>query len=133
MIVVPGEIIVMIDCDDTLCLFAPTKEQLDNYGIDFLNPTTKEMDRIVPCRENIEQLKRHALRGTNCIVWTAAGVSWAVALVRALGIEKYVTACVSKPTFLIDDKDPSYFMPKPSYFKDSYDVSYLKPRNNSEK
>ena len=121
MIVIPGEIIAMIDCDETLCLFAPTQYQLDKYGIDFPNPTTGEMDKVVPCKENIEQLKRHALRGNSVVVWTAAGCAFAVALVKALGIEKYVTACVSKPTFLLDDKDPSEFMPKPRYYKDNYE------------
>ncbi len=38
-------------------------------------------------------------------VWSKTGKSWAQAVVEKLGIEEYVVGTLSKPDFLLDDRD----------------------------
>ena len=52
------------------------------------------------------------------MVWSASGYEWAVATVKALGLEGYVDLIMSKPLRIYDDKDAADFMPTRRYFID---------------
>ena len=130
MIVVPGNTIVFIDVDDTLIMWSPTQEELDQRGIeitcpasmvvidDEIKPSHTWKAVVVPHRKHIEHLKRHKMRGHTVVVWSAGGFDWALAAVQALHLEEFVDIVISKPTWMIDDKKPEQFMPKPHWGKD---------------
>ena len=100
------------DVDDTLVMWSPSKEKLDEYGIDFEHTFEDGVNRkfrMLPHREHIRQLIKHANRGHTIIVWSAGGEPWAAAAVKALGIEEYVSYTLEKPTWAYDDKEPNEF------------------------
>jgi hypothetical protein len=53
---------------------------------------------------HVEHLKDFYARGHNVIVWSQGGALWARMVVQALDVERYVTACLSKPQWVFDDK-----------------------------
>ncbi len=132
MIVFPESNSVWIDVDDTLVLWAPTQEQKDKFGIDITCPGSMVWDRdgseigfapdwtekLVPHKVHIEQIKRHKMRGQLVVVWSQGGANWAHAVVKALKLEQFVDLVIGKPTWIIDDKDPSFWMPKPFWLED---------------
>lgn len=73
---------------------------------------------LTPMKKNIEQLKAHAARGHTVIVWSAGGSSWALAAVKALQLEDFVHLVIEKPMWILDDLQPSEFMPKARWYKD---------------
>lgn len=68
-----------------------------------------------PIKGNIEALKAHAVRGQTIVVWSAGGSHWAEAAVKALGLEQFVTVCLEKPRWYIDDLSAEAFMGKPHF------------------
>lgn len=64
----------------------------------------------VPHEKNIKLMKKFYRLGYDCYVWSKTGKSWATAVVNALGLVDYVEACLSKPDFIMDDKDVSTWM-----------------------
>ena len=75
------------------------------------NPSKKQA-----ITQHIEELIRQKKSGTRIVVWSASGVQWAEAVVKSLGIEKYVDAVLSKPTRVYDDKDPIEWLPERRFF-----------------
>ena len=130
MISLPEGNTVWFDVDDTLVKWSPTQEEMDKHGIEIDCPgsfvmiddelvrSANYVQKLVPHRAHIEQLKRHALRGHQIIVWSQGGALWCHVVCVALGLERYVTLCIGKPMWIYDDKDPSEFMPKSQYFVD---------------
>jgi len=131
MIVIPGNLTVYCDVDDTLCMWKPTPEQLEARGIEIFCPNSMiTMEdgtvanaggwsaHIVPHRAHIEQLKKHKMRGHTVVVWSQGGFDWAEAAVKALKIEYLVDVVISKPMWLIDDIKPVEFMPDPLWLED---------------
>jgi hypothetical protein len=53
---------------------------------------------------HVAYIKDFAARGHNVIVWSQGGAEWSAVVVVALGLENYVTACLSKPAWYFDDK-----------------------------
>jgi predicted HAD superfamily phosphohydrolase YqeG len=68
----------------------------------------------------ISLVKQFHERGQAVVVWSAGGWSWATRVVCELGLEAYVTAVLSKPTWFADDLPASDFMPENTriYFKE---------------
>lgn len=64
----------------------------------------------VPHTKNINLLVKFYKLGYDVYVWSKTGKSWAQAVVDTLGLEQYVTACLSKPDFILDDKDVGTWM-----------------------
>jgi len=85
--------IVEFDCDDTLILWTHPNPDFEIGG--------------VPCKihkAHVESLKRFHARGQYVIVWSDGGWRWALAVVKALGIEEYVDEVRSKSKWHCDDK-----------------------------
>lgn len=73
---------------------------------------------IVPHETHISQLRKHAMRGHTIFVWSAGGELWAEAIVKALGLESYVSYCMAKPIWAYDDKQANDFI-KTQYMEDT--------------
>lgn len=58
----------------------------------------------VPHTKNINLMIKFYKLGYDVYVWSKTGKSWAQAVVRTLGLDQYVEACLSKPDFYMDDK-----------------------------
>lgn len=58
----------------------------------------------VPHQKNINTLIKFYRLGYDVYVWSKTGKSWAEAVVEKLGLGQYVTACLQKPDFLLDDR-----------------------------
>jgi phosphoserine phosphatase len=65
----------------------------------------------------IEQLKKHKIRGHTIIVWSAGGSKWAAEAIKFLELEAYVDLVIEKPRWMYDDKQAEEFMPRSQYFK----------------
>lgn len=48
-------------------------------------------------------------------MWSAGGGEWAEAVVKALGLEKYVDLVMNKPSWYYDDKEAKDWMGKRIY------------------
>ncbi len=130
MIVIPGDTIVYVDCDDTLIFWSSTPEELETKGVDFMcegslvsrHGQVRSVEtytvRLVPHRKHIEQIKKHKARGHTVVVWSQGGFSWGETVVRTLGLEAYVDLVIAKPLWLYDDLPASEFMPKNKWMKD---------------
>lgn len=105
-----------IDVDDTLISWSPTETELFNHGKVYISPDGLETI-LVPNAKQIEQLKKHKIRGHTIIVWSAGGSKWAAEAVKFLELEQYVDLVVEKPTWIYDDKQAEEFMPRAQYFK----------------
>lgn len=116
MFTAPERKTVFFDVDSTL-VFA-TGEWPDE-------PTSGEIVEIGgrnwlvhgPHRETIWDF--HA-RGHNIILWSQGGAAWAAAVAKAIGVERAVLACLSKPDWYFDDKPVGDWMTeKQRYYKDA--------------
>ena len=63
----------------------------------------------------IEMVCKHKSEGCSVIVWSAGGSSWALMVVKALGLEEVVDAVTAKPDTIYDDWKPADWMPEPRY------------------
>ena len=102
------------DVDDTLIIWVTnmTEEQekravqvVDSMGTTFHIPNTPMIDK----------LKAHHEKGDVVVVWSQGGADWAEAVVKALKLEKYVHAILTKPTHYYDDLEVDVWMPKRIY------------------
>lgn len=102
------------DIDDTLIIWAPKKEDLERYGLDysftFADGVTRT-GRLLPHRVHLRQLIRHAQRGHTIILWSAGGEEWAYAVAKLLELDKYgVIYTIEKPRWAYDDKKANDFI-----------------------
>lgn len=113
MIVIENDNTTYIDVDDTLVVWGkghlPEAIEISNYG---------HVERMVPHQAHINFLKRQKTRGFAIIVWSQGGARWAHNVVKALGIEEYVDAVLTKPTVYVDDLRAEDFMTQRIYFQD---------------
>lgn len=108
---------VFCDIDGTLVIWHmdthPNAITFDNYG---------NKVKLVPHKQNIEELKLLCNKGYKIIVWSAAGSEWAKEVVKKLKLTKYVSLTISKPEFFIDDLKSDMFLPeKQRVFKEFID------------
>ena len=89
---------VFFDVDDTLVMW-DEKVKGDTVAIN----CDGHLVHMVVNKGNLEELKRHGSRGIDVIVWSKGGVHWAQQVVRALKLERYVAAIMTKPFCYYDD------------------------------
>lgn len=130
MIFLPSTVSTFFDVDDTLIMWSPTPEQIAANGVEIecpgsyalidgeLRPSRSWKAMVVPHQYHLQQLIKHSIRGHMIVVWSAGGWDWALAVVKALGIEDHVDLVISKPTWCYDDLPPSEYMPKSQWKKD---------------
>ncbi len=112
MHVVKSDRVYYFDVDDTLVYWKPrTSEHSASVHV----KSEHIHAYINPNREMIAQMIQHCARGHSVVVWSRGGWQWAEAVVKALDIECYVTAVMSKPEGYYDDIPASEFMGKPMY------------------
>lgn len=90
------------DVDETLICHNLSDFHPDEYII--VNCNGREFT-CVPHQKNINLLIKFWKLGYDVYVWSKTGKSWAEAVVKQLKLEKYVTHCLSKPDYILDDKD----------------------------
>lgn len=61
--------------------------------------------------QHVEAIRDFAARGHIIVVWSAGGSDWSKMVVDALGLNKLVFACLTKPTWYFDDVPSEKFMP----------------------
>lgn len=64
----------------------------------------------VPNVKNLNLLVKFYKLGYDIIIWSKTGASWAKAVGAALNLDQYVTHYLSKPDFILDDRDASQWM-----------------------
>jgi hypothetical protein len=64
----------------------------------------------VPNQKNINLLIKFYKLGYDVYVWSKTGESWAQAVGRELGLDRYVNAYLTKPDFYMDDKGMDAWM-----------------------
>lgn len=109
MKVIKGDKTVWFDVDDTLIHWNSVEGSTTvkvKYGM------LKQVFEVSVIEENVTALKLHASRNHTIVVWSAGGVEWAEAAVKALGLTQYVDLVICKPSWIYDDLDPVSFMPK---------------------
>lgn len=123
MKVIENDNCLFFDCDDTLVMWGTSYHKVDDNGIKntILIPDpweavtmygrTRGMNELVPHDKHIQYLKDSKIKNKNTIVvWSAGGWEWALAVVKALGIEEYVDAVMAKPHAYVDDLNCKEFM-----------------------
>jgi len=61
---------------------------------------------------HVQAILDFAARGHNVIVWSQGGAAWAESVVRELALTRYVQACLSKPSWIFDDKPSRDWLPE---------------------
>jgi len=131
MIVIPGNAILYVDVDDTLIMWSPDENLLAMHGIEIECPGGMYPDedgnmvpgpswtaKVLPHRVHVSQIMKHKARGHTVVVWSAGGVQWAEAAVKALKLERYVDVVICKPTWAYDDMPPDRILPKIQWKED---------------
>jgi hypothetical protein len=107
MRIIDSDRTVMVDCDDTLCLWNLSDfDAGDRVTIDYVNGPAE----VVPHRKNINNLIKFWKLGYTVIVWSGSGYKWATAVTTALGLDDYVHTVMSKPMYYFDDKPCASWM-----------------------
>lgn len=107
MIELNNEKVLMVDVDHTLIVWELSDyPDLERLTVDFNGYRTE----LGIHKKNVNLLKKFAKLGYSVVVWSRSGASWASCISKALKIEDYVTACMSKPLFYLDDQDCKKWM-----------------------
>jgi hydroxymethylpyrimidine pyrophosphatase-like HAD family hydrolase len=110
MFYLEGSQVVYCDVDDTLLFWDwPTSDTENTITLEPWNDGDKV--RLTVNLELIEQLRKHSARGHPIVVWSQGGFLWAKTVVEALGLQKYVSVIMEKPTWVYDDLPCNEFMP----------------------
>lgn len=64
----------------------------------------------------VEDLKLGYTRGHEVIVWSQGGSTWAARVIVALELELYVSVCMAKPSWYVDDRAPEDILDKSRYY-----------------
>lgn len=95
---------IFFDVDETL-VFWKTDQDSTDIVIQAVDPYMGgQYVKLVPHQRHIDLLKRNHGQGRTIVVWSAGGVYWAESVVRALGLESYVSLILTKPKAYVDDK-----------------------------
>ena len=103
MIEIKKDNVAYFDVDDTLIMYKYPDHREDE-AMDIFIENSLLSARVVPHRRHVEMVKLHKAWGNGVVVWSRSGYEWAAAVVRALGLEAYVDACMAKPFYYYDDK-----------------------------
>lgn len=103
MLIIKSNKIVMIDCDDTLIMWDKSKYKGK------LEPVTIKINKfksvVYKNQKNINLIIKLKKLGYTLIVWSLSGYEWAQKVTKAVGLENYVTICMSKPNYYVDDSE----------------------------
>jgi phosphoserine phosphatase len=100
MRVITKESTMFFDVDDTLIIWDVKPEDTDLVVVE--DPNGKSITLKVH-RPHLTLLKYHYARGSHVVVWSQGGYAWAASIVKALGIQRYVHQCMTKPRAYVDD------------------------------
>jgi hypothetical protein len=64
----------------------------------------------------VEDLKLGYTRGHEIIVWSQGGSTWAARVIVALELDFYVSVCMAKPSWYVDDRAPDDILDKSRYY-----------------
>jgi hydroxymethylpyrimidine pyrophosphatase-like HAD family hydrolase len=105
--IIGNEATICIDVDDTLIFWDENSygESSDEARVPIVDPNDGMTTNHTVHFRHVQFLKKQYHKGFTVIVWSASGAKWAGAVVKALGLEKYVTACLTKPCKYVDDYD----------------------------
>lgn len=109
MRIVDIESTVFFDVDDTLVMWG-REDLYDKDLMEVKSPYHGETHVLAPHKGHIKILKDRKARGSFIVVWSAGGFAWAEAVVKALGLEKYVDLVMTKPHAFVDDKTAAEIM-----------------------
>ncbi|RLF65333.1 MAG: hypothetical protein DRN30_04175 [Thermoplasmata archaeon] len=94
---------IYFDVDETLVLWNWDKE-LDCKKITILTEDDGGYTwDFVPHQPHIDKMIEHFNRGCKIYVWSQGGEDWARKVVDELGLNAYVTNCMTKPAWIYDD------------------------------
>lgn len=96
-----------VDVDDTLIIHDKSKFPKEQQVSVLCN------GRIfigVPHYKNILMLKKFYALGYEICVWSRTGKSWAHAVVEKFQLTEFVSYCLTKPDFYLDDKEVSFWI-----------------------
>lgn len=113
-----NEQLVPVDCDDTLVMWSDQYQQPHGDAIPIIDPYDQSTNYLTPNKKHIDLIKKYKGRGFLVIVWSAGGVEWAQAVVKALELESYVDIVLTKPSRYVDDLDASEWMGNRVYISD---------------
>lgn len=131
MFKVPNGPTAYFDIDDTIVQWS---DEGINRLEDYVHIECRgRMGKYLINRHNLEHLIKLSNRGHGIIVWSAGGSDWAEAVVKGLGIEKYVDVVAPKPTYYIDDvKDPVRILGKYAFYDIDGKRHGYAPKEDSE-
>jgi hypothetical protein len=95
--------VICCDVDDTLLMWSNKYTQPHEGAIAITDPYDGSVNYLIPHKRHVELIKKQKGRGLLVIVWSAAGVLWAEAAVKALELESFVDIVLTKPSKYIDD------------------------------
>jgi phosphoserine phosphatase len=104
--------VAYFDVDDTLLEWDESKNK-DAITINLNGMVSKKL----PLKKNIQELIKQYKSGTRIIVWSASGACWAESVVKALNLEEYVDAILTKPDRYYDDKDVLEWFPQRRFYQ----------------
>jgi FMN phosphatase YigB (HAD superfamily) len=108
---VKNEAIICFDIDETLLM--PEKGD----GTDVFVKYNGRVEKRNPHRKHIQFLKDNYFRGFTIYLWSGNGAEWCAAASDALGLDEYVDHVMAKPIKIVDDLDPSEWLPKRIYLE----------------
>lgn len=94
--------VITCDCDDTLILWDKSEYVSQPKVVISYAGYNSE---VVIHQKNRNLLIKLAKLGYSIVVWSATGYDWAIEVVKALQLEDYVTLCLTKPSYYLDDKE----------------------------
>lgn len=106
---VESELIAWVDVDGTLVDFY-NRPGVMSYTVN-LNYYGKEKEAVL-LKKNIEFVRSLKKRGYFIIVHTNNGYRWGEEVVRTLELGDCVDLIMSKPSKVLDNEDPSVWLPK---------------------
>jgi len=97
---------IFFDVDDTLIKWTPVDVEIpDNEAVTIDCSGFEKKYKFN--KYNVDMLINMAIRGHVVVVWSGSGPKWCEAVVKALKLESYVWAVMSKPSYYVDDRQDS--------------------------
>ena len=109
--------------DETLILHDCDLEAANLLGCQMVaveDPYDKIARVYVVHEKHVKLLVDHYARGFKILAWSNNGKAWAVAVIKALGLDNYVHDYMAKPVKVIDDVEPNRFLASRVYLQSKY-------------
>lgn len=108
MQVVNNERVICFDIDKTLVTFSNGEDVAND--IPLMDPYLGRIVYRMKHKPHVRLLINYAQRGAYVIVWSKNGYQWAEAVIKKLGLEKYVDLVATKPFAYCDDEPAEKWM-----------------------